>query len=423
MERFIQASVYGNKFINLSEKRVSKIILEQVNQIQIQINNVSNNNNLLIYNNLEEDEEIPDIDEEQTKVSVIYIYYPIGDTEAHLTTEAYAKLIECYPPFNWKVKKAFHPEYGTYFKLAPISDDYLKARECTFIGLNNIIATGTSEKLVYVAVKFINITPESSSLSDRLTVGYTNNTDFLPYFKTKGEYRIVDFSSNKTIVSYGDTIVLQWKVVGQPQQLLLTPGDFELRTSNGELSMEIYNDTTIRLYAIGDNKQVSQPINIEVNKPTIHSFTTNPTDSGEYKFGDTITFKYDVSGTDQVYMNQGIGLTNSNVIEHIFSPILEITKYDLMCKTKEGLISESIAITCTDLLLVEYKIIPNGNVYLLNWTISNGFNISVRTSDHSVDSTEAVGTVTFKSDAQNLTLTISCVGTANQSYHKEITMK
>jgi len=424
MDRWIQANVKGEKWILLSEHKQGKDLIIP-NSLDVEVVNVSCIDTASFINNLPVGAHIPDIDVEQDQISVVYVYFPIGNGEAYLTTEEWARQMTCYAPYNWGVEQAYDKQYGIYFKLYPLNDYDLESREKLYFSINNVVSFGELEKMVYVAVRFTNIPMLSDNGKDNLpkqpseSETSKDGTDYLAFFKKRSELNILNFESNRTRVAVGDTIKLEWAIAGDAVQCVLTPGDIVVE-SVGSFEMEIFTDTTVRLYAFGKEVQISETVTIYVDQPVITTFTSDCQDN-KTLFGRRVLLSYDVSDADGMYLNQGIGRVTGNSISVL--PTSATTTYTLSCMGIDKLIQKSLTITITDFLKVDYLSYSRSSRrsdgsydYYLKWKVSNCNTIRLTTSDGQIRSTgEASGSIQFKDSSETpLTVTLYCTGTSEQ---------
>lgn len=419
MDRLIQANIVGDKTIILSEhKDGSDVIIP--NSLNMEMINVSCTDTALFVNELDAEAPIPDIDEKQEHISVIYVYFPLGDGDAYLTTEALAKKIICYAPYNWGVEQAYNETYGVYFKIYPLYDYKLAPRDKLYISLIDLVSFGQLEKMVYVAVRFSNVLKSDEEALLPQHDEYNDGTDYLAYFKKRSPLKILNFTCNRTKVAVGDTVTLEWAVAGDAVKCILTPGDIAVDRS-GSLELEIFSDTTIRLYAFGEHEQVSQTVFVYVEQPVITSFTSNCPDHST-RYGEPIVLSYEVKDGYSIYLNQGIGRVSESSISVV--PKRAKTEYMLSCMGTDQLVQQSITITVTDFLEVrQLRFIRGGRradgsyMYFLKWIVANCTTIQLVTSDGQVRSTgEAKGEIQFLDcSVEALKVTVHCTGTSGQS--------
>jgi len=434
VDRLIQANVIGDKSIVLSERNGDQEIVIR-NSLDIELVNVSCIANALFYNNLDPGEPIPDIDDKQDKVSVIYVHFPLGEGDAYLTTKEWAKKMRCYAPFNWGVEQAEDDNYGGYFKLYPISDYDLEPREKLYISISDLISFGELEKMVYVAVRFTNIPmSDANTLHDTVAVSAevardtvnsvssikelsVFDTDYLAYFKRRSPLSIMSFSCNRTKVAIGDTVKLSWTIVGDAVTCMLTPGDIPVNKA-GSIELEVSSDTTFRLYAIGENEQITRTATVYVEKPVIVSFTDDCVDH-KTTYNKPVKLSYQLENCYSAYLNEGIGRLDGNTISVI--PKKAKTTYTLSCLGREGLVQKSITIIVTDFLQVNWvgfsraKNSDGTYTYYINWDVVNCLTITLTTSDSKIrSSNQPSGNISFPSNIPDLKLTLHCTGTGEQ---------
>lgn len=432
MDRLIQANVKGEKSILLSEHKQDKDIL-LANTIDIEIVNVSCAASAMFFNNLPADAPIPGINVEQDQVSVIYIYFPLGDGDAYLTTNVWAEKMHCYAPYNWGVEKAHDQLCGVYFKLYPLSDYDLAPREKMYVSISNLVSFGQLEKMVYAAVRFTNIPMSDQAVQQAGTVLLEEaldtalnaaladdlaGTDFLAYFKKRSPLNILSFACSRTKVAIGDTVQLDWAIVGDAVKCVLTPGDFVVE-SVGSMEVEVSRDTTFRLHAFGANEQISRTATVYADSPIITKFTADCVDQ-KTKFGQPVTLSYEVKDGYSIYLNQGIGRVSGNAIAVV--PAKASTTYTLSCMGTEGLVQKSLTITVTDFLKVQLLSFTRSDksdgsyTYYLKWAVANCIDINLTTSDGQVRSSgQASGATQFSTmSAEELTVQLYCTGTAGQ---------
>jgi hypothetical protein len=419
MDRLIQANVRGEKTIVLSEHREGKDIAI-ANALDIEIVNVSCVASAMFINHLQVGDPIPDIDVKQDQISVIYVYFPLGEGDAYLTTNEWAEKIRCYAPYNWGVEQAYDKAYGVYFKLYPLSDYDLEPREKLYISISNVVSFGQLEKMVYVAVRFTSIPMSDDATSQTMNDSSDDElagTDFLAYFKKRSPLSIINFSCNRTKVAVGDSVTFSWEVVGDAVSCVLTPGDL-IVNNVGSMELEVSNDTIFRLYAIGENEQITRTATVYVDNPVIQSFTSDCVDH-KTKYGQPIQLSYEVKDGYNLYLNEGIGRVSGNTIAVV--PKKAKPTYTLSCLGTKGLVQESITITVTDYLLVNWVIftrsrqVDGSYKYYLNWDVENFITITLTTSDGQVRSSDkGSGTINFTSREADLTVLLQCTGSAGQ---------
>lgn len=428
MDRLIQASVQGNKWITLSEKNASQA-LEIVNEIEVAIENVSCTMATGFINDLPEGDPIPNIDVKQQQISVIYLYFPIGEGDAYLTTQEWAQKMVCHGPYNWAVEKTIAPDtYGVYFKLYPLSAYTLGPREKMYFSINNVVTFGELEKMVYVAVRFTNVQmvlPEASFIQRPFSEEDSDGTDYLAYFKKRSPLNILDMDVDKSRVSVGDSVKLTWAVAGDPVKCVLTPGDIVVKAVDS-IEVEVTTDTEFRLYTYGENSQISDTVMVYVDQPVITKFISDCPDN-KTQFKKPVKLSYEVKDGYGVYLNEGIGLLSCNSISVL--PNKAETTYVLSCMGISHLEQKSVTITLTDFLEVKvvnyYRGKKTGGLYTyyLQWDVSNCTTIQLKTSDGMVRNTgQASGKMTFTDSATApLTLTLDCTGTSDQKIHQVYT--
>lgn len=410
MDRLVQARSLGSNWIRLSEHKQGKELLFS-NSLDIVVTNVSNVDTASFINHLPPGADIPDIGVQQDQVSVIYIYFPLGDGEAYLTTEKLAEQMRCYAPMNWGVKQAFDPDgYGVYFKCYPLEDAEFAPQDKMYFNIRNLVSFGKLEKMVFVAVRFTNIQMTGRESSD--------GDDFLAYFKRRSPLQILNLECNRTRVTVGDKVKLEWAVAGDTVKCLLTPGDFEVQDV-GSLEMEVFSDTKFRLHAIGANEQVSQTVMVYVDRPIIRKFTSNCPDHTT-KYGIPVILSYEVQNGYGAYLNQGIGRLQDNTVSVV--PVAAETEYILNCMAPDALVQERLMITVTDYLEVLQLIYTRSRQtdgsyqYYLKWEVANCITIKLTTSDGQIRSTgQASGKIQFSDKSvEALSVTLYCTGTSGQ---------
>ncbi|GAA0134498.1 hypothetical protein YSY43_13380 [Paenibacillus sp. YSY-4.3] len=421
MDRLIQANALGEKGILLSEHKQGKDLLFP-NSLDVEVVNVSCVETASFINHLPEGAPIPDIGAEQAQISVIYVYFPIGDGEAYLTTKEWAEKMICYAPYNWDVEQAYDPDrYGVYFKLYPLNDYDLVPREKMYFSIGNLVSFGGMEKMVYVAVRFTNIPMSGGATWPSRTDGLEGDldgTDFLAYFKKRSPLKILDFECSRTKVAVGDMVKLEWAVAGDAVKCVLTPGDIRVDRV-GSLEVEVFTDTTFRLYALGANEQISRTAAVYVERPVISRFTSNCPDH-KTLFGHPVILSYEAKDAYGIYLNQGIGRVSGGSITVV--PGDASTEYILSCMGPDRLVQERMTITVTDFLKVQnlsYTGIrqKDGSYkYYLKWNVANCKTIHLTTSDGQLRSSgQASGDIQFSDTSPiALTVTLHCTGTSGQ---------
>lgn len=421
MDRLIQANALGEKKILLSEHKQGKDLLFP-NSLDVEVVNVSCVETASFINHLPEGAPIPDIGAEQDQISVIYVYFPIGRGEAYLTTKEWAEKMICYAPYNWGVEQAYDSDrYGVYFKLYPLNDYDLVPRDKMYFSVGNLVSFGEMEKMVYVAVRFTNIPMSGGATWPSRTDGSEEDlggTDFLAYFKKRPPLKILDFECSRTKVAVGDTVKLEWAVAGDAVKCVLTPGDITVDRV-GSREVEIFTDTTFRLYALGANEQISRTATVYVERPVITRFTSNCPDHATL-FGHPVILSYEVKDAYGIYLNQGIGRVSGGSISVV--PGDASTEYILSCMGPDCLVQERMTITVTDFLKVQLLSYsrsrqPDGSYkYYLKWDVANCITIHLTTSDEQVRSVgQASGEIQFLDPSPAaLTVTLYCTGTSGQ---------
>lgn len=423
MDRYIQGQICGSKWLMLSEKTCDKDIQIR-NQINVEIENVSCVKSISFINNLKDGDPIPDIGVEQHDISVIYVYFPLGDGEAYLTTESLAHDFVCYAPYNWNAEKTYDKnQYGVYFKLFPTAGYTFEPREKMYFSITNMVTYGSLEKMVYVAVDFTSIFMEEGETQETpIKISEAeenaNGTDFLACFKKRMLLDVVSFEATPARAAVGDTIKLSWVVGGDAVKCILTPGDLEV-SKTGSIQTSVTEDTEFMIYAIGDDQQVSRSATVYIETPIIRSFTCSAKDN-KIRYGDCVTFEYDVLNCYSIFMNQGIGRLTSKVFNVV--PTLKSTDYTLCCKGPNGLIKQTITINITDFLEVKNVVFyrskkSDGSYqYTLSWVILNNTSSKIMTSDGIVRSQDQqTGNITFTDSSGNaLTVRFLCTGNGGQ---------
>lgn len=420
MDRLIQANVVGEKRILLSEHKQGKDLLFP-NSPDVEVVNVSCVETASFINHLPEGAHIPDIKTVQDQVSVMYVYFPIGNGEAYLTTKEWAEKMICYAPYNWGVEQAYDPDYGVYFKLYPLVEYDLAPREKFYFSISNLVSFGELEKMVYVAVCFANVLMSGGETYSYRPTGLEEvlrGTDFLAYFKKRSTLKILNFDCNRSRVAVGDTVRLEWAVAGDAVKCVLTPGDITVE-SVGSLEVEIFKDTTFRLYALGANEQISRTAMVYVERPVITKFTSNCPDQ-KTKYGQPVLLSYEVKDGYGIYLNQGIGRLSGNSISVV--PTSATTEYILTCMGPDNLVRERLTITVTDFMEVEQVLYHRTHqkdgsyMYSLKWDVVNCITIQLTTSDGQVRSSgQASGNIQFSDSSETaLTVTLHCTGTSGQ---------
>lgn len=415
MDRFIKAQIFGSKSLTLSEK-IGDEAIKVSNQLNIEIENVSCVKNITFINNLNEGEPIPDIGVDQEDITVIYVFFPLGEGEAYLTTNDLANDFVCYAPYNWNVQKAFDQEhYGVYFKFFPTSEYAFEPREKMYFSISNMVSYGSLEKMVYVAVNFTSV-----FIDEELS---SNGTDYLPCFKKRRPLEVLSFEASPSKVAVGDEITLNWVVAGDAVKCILTPGDIEVEKI-GRMDTCVDMDTEFMIYALGKDSQVSKNAMVYIETPVIHAFTCDVPDK-KIKYGDWVSFNYEVENCKSIFMNQGIGRVKSKPINVV--PSQKLTDYTLICKSTNGLIQKSITIEITNFLEVKnvtyYRNKKSDGTYqyTLIWLILNSTSSKIITSDGVVRSQDQKsGSINF-SDASvtPLKVRLICTGEGGQKLDSE----
>lgn len=410
MDRLIQAKAVGENWIRLSEHNQEKDLLFP-NSLDIEIVNVSCVETVSFINQLPVGVPIPDIDVTQNQVSVIYVYFPLGDGDEYLTSKRWAEQMACYAPYNWGVERTLDPNgYGVYFKLFPLSDQDLAPQEKMYVNIRNLVSFGNLEKMVYVAVRFTHIL-----LSGGDTV---EGDDFLAYFKKRPPLQILNLECSRSKVAVGDTVKIEWAVAGNPEDCILTPGDIPVQAV-GSLETEVFKDTTFRIHAFSQNEQISKASIVYVDRPVIRKFTSN-CPNHRTKYGLPVILSYEVQEGYGVYLNQGIGRMQDNSVSVV--PMAAETEYILNCMAPDALVQERLVITVTDYLEVLQLIYTRSRQtdgsyqYYLKWEVANCITIKITTSDGLVRSSgEASGKIQFPDQSvEALSVTLYCTGTSGQ---------
>lgn len=372
-DRFIIADFVPIKTVILSEKTSSEVgdsIVE--NNLQLEVENASNIYAAKFLNELDETDDIPNIEEKNEKISVIYVYFLTGEGEEYLTTQKYAEKITCEVPFLWKVDKMIDKDgLGVYFKIYPSQSLSINSREKIFISFNNIIAFSKLEKMVFGVVKFVNI------------VDNEDGCDFLPVFKKKSKPAIRYFESEKSTVGIEDIVHLRWNAIGAETGCRITPYDMNVNQT-GEIDVKVYEDTEFMLYVNGENKTEVSSYNIYVKEPRIISFDTEDKNH-KINYGDKIKLNFDIENVEHAYLNQGIGKVVGKSYEVI--PTKSPISYVLSCLGQNHIVSKKIDIEIVDFLEIKYLSFnrfrnkDNTYVYYLSWEIENAVSISLKTSD------------------------------------------
>lgn len=417
MDRLIQANIYGDKRIVLSEHNQGKDVVFS-NSLEVEVANVSYVETASWINDLAEGAPIPDIDTEQDQVSVIYVYFPIGSGDAYLTTKELAEQMKCYAPYNWGVEQAYDPNgYGVYFKIYPLDGMDLAPREKLYFSIRNVVSFGELEKMVYMAVRFTNISMSGGQTLQSIEEDRVG-TDYLALFKKRSPLKIVNLSCNRSKVAVGDRVKLEWAVAGDATKCILTPGDIVVERV-GSLEMEVIADTTFRLYAFGSDQQISRTATVFVEAPVISRFISDCPDN-KTVYGRPVLLTYEVKDGYGIYLNQGIGRVSNNTISVV--PTREKTEYVLSCMGPDKLVQERLTITITDFLkviMIEFSRsyqADNTYLYHLKWQVANFTTIELKTSDGKVRSSgKGEGDISFPdSSATALTLSLQCTGPSGQ---------
>lgn len=402
------------------------------NHIDVEIENTSCINRLTFINNLNEGDPIPDIGVEQKDISVIYVFFPLGEGDAYLTTEALANDFVCYAPYNWNVEKAYDKDhYGMYFKLFPTAGYEFEPKEKMYFSIANIVTYGSLEKMVYVAVNFTSIFLEDSEVSQSglestKALESANGTDYLACIKKRMPLNVVSFEAVPAIVAVGDEINLNWTIVGDTTRCVLTPGDIEVQKT-GSINTTVTSDTEFRIYALNGDTQVSKTAMVYIEIPKIKKFNCNAKDN-RICFGECVSFEYEVENCNSVFMNQGIGRLYSNSFNVI--PNLKSTDYTLSCRSPNGLIQKTITIEITDFLEVSQVVFfrtkkSDGNYqYTLSWVILNSTSCKIVTSDGITRSQDQEkGEIVFQ-DTTGMPLSVRfiCSGKGGQKLDSEYTL-
>lgn len=407
-DRFVIAEFAPLKTVVLSENTDSDNEMSLVeNNLQLEIENASNVHTARFLNEINERESIPNINERNDNISVMYVYFLIGEGEEYLTSQKYAEKITCEVPFLWKVDKIVDKDgLGVYFKVYPSLTLSLKPREKIFISFNNIVAFSRLEKMVFGVVKFVNI------------IDNEDGFDFLPIFKKRSKPEIKYFESEKSTVGIEDVVHLKWNAIGAKNGCKITPYDIDVEQI-GELDIKVYEDTEFMLYVNGKDKTQVSSYNIYVKEPEILSFDTADK-KHKINFGDKIEFNFDVVNVEHVYLNQGIGKVVGKSCEVI--PIKSPINYILSCLGQNNIVTKNISIEIVDYLEINYLSFnrfrkrDNTYVYYLSWKIENANSISLITSDgiERSDSQSEGKTEIFDENDTPLTLHVYCTGNNHQ---------
>lgn len=207
-------------------------------------------------------------------------------------------------------------------------------------------------------------------------------------------------------------------MAGDVEKCVLTPGDLVVN-SVGNQKIEVFEDTAFRLYAFGNNRQVTRTATVYVESPVITRFASDCPDN-KTKYGQIVTLSYESKIGCNLYLNQGIERLSGNTISVL--PMRASTVYTLSGLGAEVLIQQSLTIIVTDFLDVEqFTYYRTGRSadnyrYYLTWKVSNCNTIQLTTSDGQVRSSgQASGSIQFVDPSDvPMTITLHCTGTSGQ---------
>jgi hypothetical protein len=144
--------------------------------------------------------------------------------------------------------------------------------------------------------------------------------------------------ANPLVISSGGSTVLRWNVNGA-SNLSIDQGIGQVQQSGSQL-ISPTQTTTYTLTAGNASGTMSKSVTVAVNPPINGDFTVSPT---QLNYGQTATLTWNVTGSDVVTIDQGIGQVPA-AGSRIISPI-STTTYTLTGKSSCCVISKAATVT------------------------------------------------------------------------------
>ena len=439
----LQAGILGNNIITYSTRDNTGLNLSvQIeNQLSISITNSDRMESMTL--TYDDSRPVPGIldRKEYPDQPRIYLYFPAGDREYHMTTPELSRLIDCSVSRGWKVIPCDEEEaflYGRYWCVIP---DMRESGRPVILHPGDSIILQFSSIITYRSYRGM-----SCVCIDACVEPQSRVQGYLPLYIDQAKPAVRNFRCSQNHVGILDKVKFNWEVLGNVEQTRFYPG-----CKNGtktavlpkaETECVVYESTDYTLRVTNGEDMVYGCCPVLVEEPVIEEFKTTDGRT-QYQYGDPVIFYIRLKNTNHCYINRGIGRIDLLPKWNAGYPVLEGTQQVecraklvdvcVSCLGRHGLIKKSVRITVTDYLSLEnvvyerkYDTGKKTFHYKLHWVVDNAIELEIRTSDQ-VERSKSVknhpvlsGSVEFEdASLQALSITIIAAGAGGQSLKEE----
>lgn len=436
----LQASILGNNvFIKSNEHNPAEHTLpvEVKNNLTIAITNSSRTDSLTL--SYEDSKPLPSIMDRNIYQDQprIYVYFPVGNSDYHMTTKELIERTLCSVSRGWKVIPCDQDKdflYGRYWAIIP--DMELTGNPVTLYPGDSIIIQFASI-ITYRSAKGMSCACIDVLINQQLKV-----EGYLPIYIDRSAPIVRKFCCSQNSVGILDKVSFEWEVLGNVKQTYFYPGYGEVGRmdipANSTEECVVMENTNYTIRVAGDEDITYGYCPVVVEEPEIVEFITVDGRT-QYQYGDPIIFSIKLRNTNHCYINQGVGRVD--FVPRWVEGYLTIggaqevhckdkqVNYRVACLGKHGLVTETVQITVVDFLSVENIVyqrqadaVEKTFHYQLHWLVENATELEIISSDAIERTGSSPGHPILSGDTkfdypspQALSLTIRAKGSKGQT--------